>query len=148
MKYNNKKRILSWCFYTHPVALEALVWVEIEDKEHICPVKHDDLVSFMLGTDEGLEEEKRQGRKEKLIKYFFMNSHYLFLLLDLNRYYGGTLYQGRANIQTDWEAFPHQISGATHQQQAAVQGGVQGRRCQLQTVHDKGTTLSCGAICC
>lgn len=38
--------------------LEALSGVEVEDKEHICPVKHNDLVLFMLGTDKGLENEK------------------------------------------------------------------------------------------
>lgn len=37
--------------------LEALSGVEVEDKEHICPVKHNDLVLFMLGTDKGLENE-------------------------------------------------------------------------------------------
>lgn len=69
------KRILSWNFYSHPVVLEALTGVEVEDKEHICPVKHNDLVLFMLGADIGLEEEKGEGKK--VIKYFFMNSHYL-----------------------------------------------------------------------
>lgn len=68
-------RILSWSFYSHPVVLEALTRVEVEDKEHIWPVKHNDLVLFMPGTDKGLEGERRE--KEKLIKYFFMNSHYL-----------------------------------------------------------------------
>lgn len=49
------KRILSWNFYSHPVVLEALTGVEVEDKDHICPVKHNDLVLFMLGADKGLE---------------------------------------------------------------------------------------------
>lgn len=53
-----KKRILSWCVYTHSVVLEAVAGVEVEDKEHICPIKHNDLVPFMLCTDVGLEEEK------------------------------------------------------------------------------------------
>lgn len=57
------KRILSWNFYSHPVVLEALAGVEVEDKEHICPVKHNDLVPFMLGADKGLEGGK--GREKK-----------------------------------------------------------------------------------
>lgn len=57
------KRILSWNVYSHPVALEALSWVEVEDKEHICPVKHNDLVPFMIGTDKGLEGKKREKKK-------------------------------------------------------------------------------------
>lgn len=74
------KRILSRDFYSHPVVLEALTGVEVEDKEHICPVKHNDLVLFMLGADKGLqgeEKETERERREKLIKHFFMNSHYL-----------------------------------------------------------------------
>lgn len=57
------KRILSCNFYSHPVVLEALIGVEVEDKEHISPVKHNDLVPFMLGTDKGLEGEKRERKK-------------------------------------------------------------------------------------
>lgn len=71
------RRILSWTFYSHPVALVALAGVEVEDKDHICPVKHYDLVLFMLDADIALKGEK--GRKEKLMKYF-MNNHYLFHL--------------------------------------------------------------------
>lgn len=67
------ERILSWSFYCHPVVLEALAGVEVEDKEHIRSVKHNDLVPFMLGADKGLQGEERK----KLIKYFFMNTHYL-----------------------------------------------------------------------
>jgi len=48
------KRILSWSFYSHPVVLEARASVEVEDKEHVCPVKHNDLVPFMLSADECL----------------------------------------------------------------------------------------------
>ncbi len=56
------KRIPSWNFYSHPVVLEALTGVEVEDKEHICPVKHNDLVLFMLGTDKGLVGEKGEKK--------------------------------------------------------------------------------------
>lgn len=48
------KRILSRRFHSHLIALEALTGVEVEDKEHVCPVKHNDLVVFMLGADIGL----------------------------------------------------------------------------------------------
>lgn len=61
------KRILSCNFYSHPVVLEALTGVEVEDKEHICPVKHNDLVLFMLGADKGLEGEKRERKKANKI---------------------------------------------------------------------------------
>lgn len=67
------QRILSWNFYRHPVVLEALTGVEVEDKQHMCPVKHYDLVLFMLGTDKGLEG----GEKKMITHEFFMNSHYL-----------------------------------------------------------------------
>lgn len=59
------ERILSWNFYSHPVVLEALSGVEVEDKEHICPVKHNDLVLLMLGADKGLQGEKGEGEKKK-----------------------------------------------------------------------------------
>lgn len=59
------KRILSCSFYTDPVVLEASVGVEVEDKEHVCPVKHNDLVPFMLGANKGLEGERRERKKEK-----------------------------------------------------------------------------------
>lgn len=57
------KRIPSWTLYSHPVALVALSGVEVEDKERICPVKHNDLVPFMLGADVGLEGEKWREKK-------------------------------------------------------------------------------------
>lgn len=56
------KRILSWNFYSHPVVLEALIGVEVEDKEHISPVKHNDLVLFMRSADKGLEGEKGEKK--------------------------------------------------------------------------------------
>ena len=61
------ERILSWSFYGHPVVLEALAGVEVEDKDHMCPVKHNDLVLFMLGADKALggggERKKRKANK-------------------------------------------------------------------------------------
>ncbi|TNN75115.1 hypothetical protein EYF80_014688 [Liparis tanakae] len=57
------KRILPWNFYSHPVVLEALTWVEVEDKDHVSPVKHNDLVLSMLGADKGLEGEEGERRR-------------------------------------------------------------------------------------
>lgn len=48
--------------------------MEVEDKKHIRPVKHDDLVLLVLGADKGLGGRKERG---KLMKYFFMHSHYV-----------------------------------------------------------------------
>lgn len=54
------ERILSWSFYSDPVVLEALGWVEVEDEEHIGPVKYNDFVLLMLGADKSLEDKRRK----------------------------------------------------------------------------------------
>lgn len=53
-------RILSWSFYSNPVVLEAPGGVEVEDEEHIGPVKYNDFVFLMLGADKSLEDKKRK----------------------------------------------------------------------------------------
>lgn len=119
------KRILSCSFYTDPVVLEASVGVEVEDKEHVCPVKHNDLVPFMLGANEGLEgkeERKKKERKQKLIKYFSRNSYY-HSYAGFRQVHFRTLYQQTTYFQTERAASPHRISGGSHQQKAAAQDG-------------------------
>lgn len=54
--------------------------MEVEDKKHIRPVKHDDLVLLVLGADKGLwrgEGVEREKGRGKLMKYSFMHSHYI-----------------------------------------------------------------------
>lgn len=63
LQYMRLKRILSWSFYSNSVALEAFAGVKVEDEEHVCPVKHNDLVPFMLGADKGLEGEEKKKEK-------------------------------------------------------------------------------------
>lgn len=67
-------RILPWSFYSNPVVLEALGGVEVEDEEHVGPVKHNDLVLFVLGADKSLEDKRRKKHTK-----FVMNSHALNL---------------------------------------------------------------------
>lgn len=65
-------RILSWSSYSNPVVLEALGGVEVEDEEHVGPVKHNDLVLFVLGADKSLEDKRREEHTQ-----FVMKSHAL-----------------------------------------------------------------------
>lgn len=43
--------------------------MEVEDEEHLGPVKHDDFVLLVLGADKSLKEDKR--RKESSYIFFF-----------------------------------------------------------------------------
>lgn len=48
--------------------------MEVEDEEHVGPVKHNDLVLFVLGADKSLEDKRREEHTQSV-----MNSHALYL---------------------------------------------------------------------